>query len=52
MDCVAGEALRRQILYTFLMELAVTYKRWTNKYRKTQVSDWSNNFAWWQGDGL
>jgi hypothetical protein len=27
MDCVAGEALRRQILYTLLMELAVTYKR-------------------------
>jgi hypothetical protein len=27
MDCVAGEALRRQILYTLFVELAVTYKR-------------------------
>jgi hypothetical protein len=27
MDCVAGEALRRQILYTLLVEVAATYKR-------------------------
>jgi hypothetical protein len=27
MDCVAGEALRRQLLYTLFVELAVTYKR-------------------------
>lgn len=27
MDCVASETLRRQILYTLLVELAATYKK-------------------------
>lgn len=27
MDCVAGEALKRQILCALVVELAVTYKR-------------------------
>ncbi|MBV9667639.1 MAG: hypothetical protein JO327_05865 [Nitrososphaeraceae archaeon] len=27
MDCVAGEALRAQILYTLFVELVATYKK-------------------------
>ena len=27
MDCVAGETLRRQIVYALLVELVITYKK-------------------------
>jgi hypothetical protein len=37
MDCVAGETLRRQIVYALLVELVITYKKDQKTQKKSSL---------------